>query len=165
MKKVITLLVSIAVMLFIVGCGPTTNDNPSSNAGQDTASKSSETQQPAASEKYKVSIDNFTLVKDYEGKDAIIVDYTFTNLSEKDTSFMVAVSDKAFQNGVELETAIIMDNKAFDSSASMKDIKKGATLKVQQAFILSDKSDVTIEVKELFSFNDAKIAEKVFKIA
>ena len=77
-----------------------------------------------------------------------VVDYTFTNNSDEATSFMVATIDKAFQNGVELDTGMVMN---INNEAAMKDIKPGASVQVQQAFKLADQSEVTVEVEELLS--------------
>ena len=73
-------------------------------------------------------------------------------------------NDKAFQDGIELESAIIMDSKTYDSDEKMKDIKPGKTIKVQSAFVLNDKKNpVEIEVSELISFSDKKVV-KTFEL-
>ncbi|MBQ9902443.1 MAG: DUF5067 domain-containing protein [Clostridia bacterium] len=113
---------------------------------------------------YKVKILSYKLAKDYEKKPAIVVTFEFTNNSDDATSFIVALNSQAYQDGIELETAIIMDSKVYNSSNSMKDIKPGKTIKVQTAYVLDNKkSDVEIEVSELFSFSDDKVV-KTFKL-
>lgn len=87
-----------------------------------------------------------------------MVDYTFKNNDTKAAMFIVAVSAKAFQNGVELELAIVGDDKQYDAGLGQKEIKPGAKTKVQMGYLLSDKSEVTVEVKESFSFDDTMIA-------
>ena len=127
-----------------------------------------ETAPPAAEpdvvdSKYVVTIDSSTLGTDYEGKPVIIVSYTFTNNSDKATSFLVAVSPKAFQNGVELASGIVADGSV-DSAALMSELKPGASIAVQSAYVLADQSDVTVEVSELFSLSDDLIATQVFTV-
>ena len=122
------------------------------------------TKQEAASQdaKYAVSIDEGTVGADYKGNPTLVVTYTFTNNSDKATSFMVAVSAKAFQNGVELSSAITDE---VDAQVSMQDVKPGVTLTVQKAYELADQSEVSVECSELISFNDSLIAEKTFTVA
>ena len=124
-----------------------------------------QTEQPAeekASSKYVVTIDGSTVTTDYEGKPAIIVDYTFTNNSDDATSFAVACSQKAFQNGVQLETAVVLDDLG---NGYLAEIKPGATTSARMAYSLADESDVTVEVKELISFDDTILAEATFPVA
>ena len=107
------------------------------------------------------------LLGDVEGKDCIIVKYVFGNVSgEEPASFMFAFSDYAFQNGVGLNEAYILDDSAnYSSDNQSKEIKKGATLEVEVAYELNDTtSPVEIEVEELFSF-DEKTITKTFTIA
>ncbi len=104
---------------------------------------------------YHVEIKGATLTEDYEGKPAIIVTYAWTNNSEETTSSMTSVSCSAFQDGVELETAIITGNDAYDSDAFMKDVRPGTTLDIQSAFLLSNTtSPIEIEVGEWITFDE-----------
>lgn len=111
---------------------------------------------------YAVTIDACASTSGYDGSPAIIVDYSFTNNSEESKSFATACHAKAFQNGVELESAIVADDLG---NGYMAEIKPGATTVVRLAYALTDQSEVTVEVEELFSFSDELLAEKVFTIA
>src|SRR5690606_9836153 len=115
------------------------------------------------SSNYVVTIDGATQTKDFEGKAALLVDYTFTNNSSEDRSFMFAVTPKAFQNGVELQSAILTESMEHIANA-LNDIKPGATIQVQAAYVLDDTSEVTVEVTELLSFDDSVLASKSFTI-
>lgn len=134
--------------------------------GSSSASSASSSTEAAsgnpASAKYAVSIDGAELMAAYDGAQAIVVTFTWTNNSDQEQSFMSAIYDKAFQNGVQLETAIVT---GLDSSNQMTNLKPGATTTVRTAFQLNDMSDVTIECGEAFSFNDEIIAEKTFSLA
>ncbi len=132
----------------------------SATTGESGSSAAASAESQAA--KYAVTIDNCTVTTDYQDNPAIVVDYTFTNNSDEATSFMVATIDKAFQNGVELDTGMVMN---INNEAAMKDIKPGASVQVQQAFKLADQSDVTVEVEELLSMNDTLLAERTFTVA
>lgn len=104
---------------------------------------------------YHVEIKGAQLAEDYEGNPAIIVTYSWTNNSDDTTSAMVSTSEKAFQDGVQLDTAIIMDSDVYDSGNSMKDVRPGTTLDIQCAFLLtSETSVVEFEIAEWISFSD-----------
>ena len=160
---VVTLaLVAATSPLALAGCN-------GSDAGDDAPAAEQpaeeQTEQPAeekAASKYVVTIDGSTVTTDYEGKPAIIVDYTFTNNSDDATSFAVACSQKAFQNGVQLETAVVLDDLG---NGYLAEIKPGATTSARMAYSLADESDVTVEVKELISFDDTILAEATFPVA
>ena len=102
------------------------------------------------------------MTTDYEGNPAVIVDFTFTNNSDEATSFAVACAQKAFQNGVELEMAITTDDLG---NGYWAEIKPGASTQARLAYSLTDDSDVTIEVEELFSLDDTMLAEATFSVA
>ncbi len=156
-----------AAALF-AGCSSgSSSGSSSSQSGSDAANEAQPAEQAQQAEqatdaKYAVTIDNATVMTDYQDQPALVVDYTFTNNSDKATSFMVAIHAQAFQNGVELKSAIGSD---WDSSNAMSDIKPGATVTVQEAYLLNDQSDVTVECTELISFDDTIIAEAVFSVA
>lgn len=113
--------------------------------------------------KYSVVIDSCRMAKDFEGKEVIIIKYVFTNVAnDEPTAFFVAFDDAAYQNGVELNPAYILDENAnYDSENQTKAIKKGASLEVEVAYKLNDTTtEVEVEVEELFSFNDDKLIKK-----
>ncbi len=103
---------------------------------------------------YYVEIKDAKLARDYENNPAIVITYSWTNNSEDTTSAMAALIGKAFQDGVELETAIIADNSVYDVDNYMKEIRPGATLDVQLAYVMtSETSTVEYEISELISFS------------
>lgn len=146
---------------------PSSEGSSSSNSSSSESSKPSKpskAEQPAEidNSEYLVTIDGSQLGTDYSGKQALVVNYSFTNNSNSAISFMIAANAKAFQNGVELSTAIGADT---DSMSLMNDVKPGATIQLQQAYVLSDTSDVTIEVTKLISFKDVMLATQVISVA
>lgn len=152
--------------LLLSGCSGAGTPAENSQASGTSASAPETAAAPAegSDSDYAVTIDGSHQTKDYEGKPTLVVDFTFKNNSDKASRFLIAVSAKAFQNGVELETAIVGDDKKLDAGAGMKEIKPGASLKVQSAYVLADKSDVTVEVSELISFDDSLIATKTIAV-
>ena len=104
---------------------------------------------------YHVEVEEAVCTEDYEGRPAMVITYSWTNNSEKTTSPMVAMHEKAFQDGVELDTAIILASTVYDSGAGLKDVRPGVTMDVQCAFSLANETSVVeFEISELFSFSN-----------
>lgn len=135
------------------------SDNEAAAAAE---SEAAEGEEKSGSSDYTVTIDDFELAEDYSGEAAIVVTFTFTNGSDEDTSFLSAIHAKCFQNGVQLDTAIVSD---IDSGSTLNELKPGATITVQEAYKLDDESEVTVECVEFLSFNDEVIAEETFSLA
>lgn len=114
--------------------------------------------------KYDVAIGDYTIEKDHNGNPAIVISYTFTNNDDDSRSAMVSVSEKAFQNGVSLESAYFSDDSILDSSADMKDVQTGASIEIKKAYLLtSETAPVEFEVTEAISMNDDMLG-KTFMI-
>jgi hypothetical protein len=144
--------------------------NPAeSNSGTSTSATGpapSKTQdEPASDAKYAVTIDGSRLIEDYEGNPALVVELTFTNNSDEPANFMFAAHAKAFQDGIELDSMMFtLNTKDFDAKNSMKDIKPGKSIGVQQAFLLDGDEDVEVTVTKLISFDDTPLASAVISV-
>lgn len=104
---------------------------------------------------YHVEIKNAALAHDYEENPAIVVTYAWTNNSEETTSPMMTILEKAFQDGVELDRAMIFDSGLYNAEMSSKDVRPGTTIDVQCAFTLtSETSPVELELSEAFSWSN-----------
>lgn len=101
-----------------------------------------------------VEIKGAFLSQDYEGNPAIVITYAWTNNSEETTSAMATTMEKAFQDGVELDTAIITDDYRYDGDSSTKDVRPGTTIDVQCAFVMTSTSTVEFELSEWISLSD-----------
>jgi hypothetical protein len=160
--------VAAAMLVLLSGCstpaGTTENEQTAAPGSSASMAEPASTPAGTSDSEFGVTIGGSHLTKDYKGKKTLVVDFTFKNNSDKATNFLVAVSAKAFQNGVELDTAIVGDDEKYDSGASMKDIKPGASIKTQEAYVLSDGSDVSVEVTTLFSLSDTPLATKTFTL-
>ena len=105
--------------------------------------------------KYHVEIGEYTLEKDYNGNPAIVISYTYTNNDDEAASAMFAISERAFQNGISLESAYFANDSIVDSSASMKDVQPGGSLEIKKGYLLtSSTAPVEFEVTESISFDD-----------
>lgn len=157
----VTILVILVFTVFAMGSSQETTTNQGS--GQAAVEATVENNIG----KYAVEIDSCRLAKDYEGDPVVIVKYLFTNVSDDNAaSFMFAFDDAAYQGGVGLNNAYVLkDSAKYSADNQTKEIKKGATIEVEVAYELNDsKTDVEVEVKELFSF-DEKVITKTFTIA
>lgn len=103
---------------------------------------------------YHVEINSAFLVEDYGENPALVVNYSWTNNSDETTSAMVAVHEKAFQDGVQLDPAILISVDGYEAGTSMKEVRPGTTIDIQCAFELtSNTSIVEFEISELISLS------------
>lgn len=108
-----------------------------------------------------VSIVSYKLVKDYEGKNAILFELGFTNNNTDTNNFLSAINFSPFQDGVELETAILMDDYE-NTGNSILSVKPGAGIPVALAYVLtSDTSPVQIEIGDIWGFSSDKIKTEI----
>ena len=160
----------IVLALSLSGCG-VLSDTSSDQSSESTASSQSPT--PAGSKDstmqdegdigdYHIKIVSAEKGQDYSKKDVIIVTYEWTNNSDDEQMFSTAFQAKAFQGGIECSSLTVVDG--VDGAKPLSNIKPGATLTVQEAYLLNDDSDVEVEVSAWISFgNDAKVV-KTFSV-
>lgn len=180
MKKCLrTLALTFALALSFSACSTSassgTADNTTSPVKENVTiveAPSRETEVPVAPlsdsgnlGQFEVSIGDLEYVQDYSGNPAILVHFTFTNNSEENQSAAFSIDCKAFQNGIGLKDATILDDSIYNSSDLMKEIQPGTTIELSEAFELSsDTAPVEFYVSEMISFEDAKLG-KTFEIA
>ena len=154
---IVAVIAVIAIIGSIGGGGDKKTDTSSSGDTSASSSAAVATTEKKADAKFVVKLGETKVIKDYEGKPTLLVNYSFTNNSDKKQSFMVAIKDAAFQDGIGLNDAITMGNE-YDSELQMKEIMPGKTLNVQAAYVLDDTTTpVEIQISELISFNDELI--------
>ena len=167
-RKLLTCLLALITAVSISACTstPQTDTNTQTDTQTQTeAKKSTENSNNEELGDSLIEIGDSKLAKTYDGKDAIIINIKYTNNSEDAQSYMTSMIGKAFQDGVELSSAIIMDTDAYDAESQMKEVKKGASIDVQVAYELSNTtSDIEFEVEEFLGMSDKK-ATKTFKIS
>jgi hypothetical protein len=177
----------IVAVLLLASCGGNPGNTGASPSAAATAAPSAQQEKPSAVSpggsvaspsapqeqagsgtlgSHKVSILNYTLAEDYEGKPAAVITYEWTNNSDKTMNFMFALQYQLFQNGIECQSAILTDTDGYDADTQLTDIRPGTTLTVQSAFVLQDKeSPIEVEVSELMSYEaDPPKVKKTFEI-
>lgn len=86
---------------------------------------------------------------DYAGNPAIVVTYAWTNNSDTTVSPAATITARAFQNGEELEAAMILDEEVFSAENAVSDARPGTSVDVPCAFVLPDQTAVlTFELSE-----------------
>lgn len=105
--------------------------------------------QEAVVSNYAVTIDSARIAKNYENKDCLVVDFSFTNNSDSNQSFASAMIATAFQNGVQIDSTVgIYEDSSDVTDTEYKMLQPGATAKVTKAYILVSQTPVDIEVSE-----------------
>ena len=142
--------------LGLAGCGNSSTTSTSTSDAQKEDQKKSEEKQP---EKFAVTIGTLTQIADYNGDPAAKITFNFTNNSDETTSFMSSVRVEAYQDGQQLEAAVITSGDVnWESTAN----KTGTSLDVEQAYKLISSSDVEVEVYPLFGKD--KLAAQTFSL-
>lgn len=127
-----------------------------------SASGAEETENKAVSgiiDNYAISILDASTTTDYEGKPAIIINFDYQNNSNNNAMFAASVLCQAYQDGVSLSPAIII-NGQYDSESSIKSLQPGAELKVQSAYTLTNtESPVTVEIIPIINLSGQKLTK------
>jgi len=137
---------------------PTTPTTPTSATGTNSMTDKGELGSQT------VEIKSKQLVKDENGKDAIIITYSVTNNGNAAMNFLTMLHDTVYQGTEKLNDAVLRNIEDFNADSIRFDIKKGESYTVQKAFILKDlQTPVKIEVKQV-SATDARVVTKTFDI-
>ena len=159
-KKALAMIFASFMALSLVACGSDTSasDTPATS-GEPAETQQETAEEPAEPETtdsgavgdYDVTIGDCAFTTDIDGNNAIVVNYDFTNNSDEDVAPFVGISMTAFQDGVQLETAFVMDTSVYDAGIGQKQLKPGASLTgCQNAYVLTSTSPVEVEVGPLF---------------
>lgn len=153
MKKSLSILIaSIIAGTLIVGCSSDTSDtSKDSNTKvkvekeEEKTTKVNEDNMIVDQDTMAFKLDGIKVCKDYEGNNALEINYTFTNKQEEATSALVGVCIDGYQNGKQMEIAIV-DSNEFNEQTNLK---KGITQdNCKNYYVLSDDSNVELEVYE-----------------
>lgn len=155
MKKSTKIIIAVVIGLFIlILCLPIGHNENDANKNDNNKAV-----EPVKNNTdLKVSVANVTKSKDYDNRPVLLITYDYENIKREDPiSFIIAFDDKAYQNGVELNPAILGKNyQSFDKDGnSSKDLQIGAKIQVTKAYILNDNTtEVKLEVKNLLGTLD-----------
>lgn len=172
-----SIAVAIAVIMLIMGAGVSEaldaeklNKGGASANAAETDKKNAKTDQKTDDSKaepvddgvidfstdtFAVKLTGYEASTDYEGNPCLLVYYDYTNNGTENSSAMTDCYFKAFQGGVECDSAITSDsNDAMNNY--IKEIQPGTTVNVCEAFKISGPSDVTLQASELISLSDDK---------
>lgn len=194
MKKILDLIKKIAIVLVVLvvigaifGRGGD-NDSSSSSGSEGEAAVEQEAEESAAEAEaeaeaepeseatadegpamaensdYKVTINGYNIVEDYDGAPCIAVDFTFTNVSDDTpTSMMLATDITVYQDGVECEDAYFSGE---NSDGFSNKVKAGVSVDVTRTYKLQNTtSDVEVEVGQLSFWSDGMLAYEVFQLS
>lgn len=107
-----------------------------------------------------IKIVSHSLSKDHSGNDILIIEYSYTNIEEKPTSFSFACQDKVFQNGVECNSTVICDD--IDTQQQINDVQTGATYNLKVGYALQDMTNANVYITDLFG--DETLVNKVIEL-
>lgn len=170
-KRLLTVLLVASMCLCLTACGGSSDDKKDDKKTEEADAKKDDKKDDKKDEKkdeepddgiinfdgkdYNVTYSRHEVGTDYEGNPCLFYYYNYTNNEDKASSVMTAATIKAFQNGVECDSAYVTEeNEAITNY--MKEIQPGTTLEICQTFKLSDTSEVTIEASDFISLDDKK---------
>ncbi len=131
-------------------------------APEDEASEEVEqTEKSENEENFFVTVENGTVEKDVNDDSCLVVTYTFTNNSGETACFKDSIMAKAFQSEKELD---LTETKDMDTDSVKKDVDSGDTITVQEAYLINDDDDVTVECTESADPDDPVLGTKKFPI-
>ena len=159
MKRSLSTLLTILLVATFAAFAMASGESENTDQGKETVENAEENKNALGD--FDLEIQSCRLAKDYEGKDIVIVKYSFTNNGEEAEAFYTAFEDNVYQNGIGLNEAyMVNDEYNYSSDNQTKEIQKGATLEVEVAYELNDTTtDINVEVNEFFSFDDKKITK------
>lgn len=166
-KRLLTVLLVASMCLCLTGCGGSSDDKKDDKKTEGTDAKKDDKKDDKKDEEpddgiinfdgkdYNVTYSRHEVGTDYEGNPCLFYYYNFTNNKSEASSVMAVAMIKAFQNGVQCDSAYILEeNEAINNY--MKEIQPGTSLEICQTFKLADMSEVTIEASDFVSFDDKK---------
>jgi hypothetical protein len=93
---------------------------------------------------YYVEITGAKIVQDHNGKKSIVITCKWTNNSKVPTSAFATMCYRAFQNGVQLNNAVVTSDVAPGVDNNIRSVQPGGTLEVQYAYSL-DGTNAAVE--------------------
>lgn len=154
MKKVLAMLLVLVMVLGLAACGDKEEkiENPNLIKIGD----------------YQALYTGAYVTKDYDGDDAIVASFTYTNNSDEAKSFMWAMFYTAMQGGVEMENSTIFvsaDSYDYIGEDNLLDVDPGSSLDVALTYKLRNLTDpVVIGFSDLMDEETGEINIDVTKL-
>lgn len=112
---------------------------------------------------HSVSLVSVSLIKDYEGRDALDICYDFTNGSSDAIPANLAVVIKPFQAGIQLTPAALIDRPTEDLNSTLVEVKSGITIRCHSYF-LARSADDPVDIEALDWDTEALLASGTLTI-
>ena len=99
---------------------------------------------------YEIWYKGFDVTPDADGQSALVLTLDFTNNGKEATSYLWAVSEKVFLDGIGLDTATVQQGAkagAAVTEAQLTEIMPGKTIEVKSAYHLPDGDKKTLEAE------------------
>ena len=97
---------------------------------------------------------------DYDGNKCLLYYFTYTNVSNDNSSAAASVMLQCFQNGIECDmTGLEEENN--EISNYYRDVQPGTSVDVCAVFKLQDDSEITMEDSDWLSYNGDKDTQKI----
>ena len=163
LTSILLILVIFVVVIFTVAIVREVNKKKSESGSTQTGTISAAADTNTGSKrKYECKLLSARLGTGYKDEPIIICKYEWTNNSDKPADFTLSFHDQVFQNGIECQTAYMVDSLEGEQSTN---IQPGTTYTVEVPYKLNDdKSEVEIIVKEAFSFDDIEYVHTNVKL-
>lgn len=99
---------------------------------------------------YEIRYKGAAVMPDVDGQSAVVLTLDFTNNGKEATSYLWAVSEKVFLDGIALDTATVQQGAktgATVTEAQLTEIMPGKTIEVKSAYHLPDDGKKTLEAE------------------
>lgn len=106
-------------------------------------------------DEHNIFMESYKISEDYKGNKVLVVDYKWTNTSDAPKNYILSFNASAYQNGIECDN-LVFGCDDYDNGMQTSDILPGASVTVQDAYILQDTSDVTLYVTAWLDSSDLK---------
>lgn len=157
-KKIVAMMLAGVMACGLWACGGTEEPQEETKTeATDPQEKQEEEEKPQSGKVDKVNVDNsegtltytkHEITTDFDGNPAILVYFDYTNKMDESSYAQMTFYPQVFQNGVECEMGITMEeNEGINNSS--KEIQKGTTLNVAFLYTLQDaENPVTLKVTD-----------------
>ena len=166
-NKLVALGLTGLLSLSLMGCSggsskSSSDEKAQEQTQQETTSEEAQEESAPQEEQAEEAAPESELGSDYDGNPAVIVTYTFTNVSSEEAeNFLTSCLAEVYQGGVQCDLAFVT---GLEGDSSTK-VKAGASTTFQLGYTVTDQSPIEIEVKKAFAWDDVVLATATFKFA